>query len=76
MVWTVVLEKKEGDTKKIVSVIFEGEHDPTAAYRSFLKRSESFAGSGRVIVMVPGRHNYVYFPKVGATLEEVRGNDG
>ena len=75
MVWTVVLEKEEADTKKIVSVIFEGEHDPTLAYRSFLERSEEFRSNARVIVMVPGRPNYVYFPKENESkVEERKGN--
>lgn len=63
MVWTVVIEE-EGDSKnKVKSVIFEGEHDSTSAYRSFMKRSAEFIKGHRVIVMIPGRHNYVYFPK-------------
>ena len=72
MVWTVVLEKKEKDSKQIISVIFEGEHDASSAYRSFLKRSKSFMENGSVIVMIPGRHNYVYFPKQDNEVTEDR----
>ena len=70
MVWTVVLEKKEGTQNNIVSVFFEGEHDASLAYRTFLKKSRGFSEGGRVLVMVPGRHSYVYFPKDATPTKE------
>ena len=73
MVWTVLIEKESDSTDRVKSIIFEGEHDPTSAYRSFLSRSTEFRKEHRVIAMIPGRHSYVYFPKEESHTGEENG---
>lgn len=63
MVWTAVVRRKL--RREVDSVIFESYHDSSLAYEDFLlrtKNKENFEIS-EIIVMIPGRHTYIYFPE-------------
>ena len=62
MVWTVVVRRKK--SFETAAVIFESHHDSNLAYIDFVSRlkvDKTFDVS-EVIVMIPGRHTFVFFP--------------
>ena len=66
MVWTAILRNVSQENSGIFSIIFESEHDPTAAYKDFLRRNpQPFDADSNVevVVLIPGRHTSMYFPK-------------
>ena len=65
MVWTAIVRAEARDPK-VFSVIFESEHDPASAYKDLLSReTDMFKYENKVIVMIPGSHTSMYFPKAG-----------